>query len=212
MRIHHRVEEAVLGSIVSGARQRNVGASQELIDRHLPPPRLGYADVCDDAELLDADLDVFLDDFDQRQGNLAGYFRIRMGQRQGEFVVANSSSASDTLTGATSEAASDITLHSMTMDGDMMKMAPVEGGLEVPAGGNVALSPMGFHLMMVGMEQPFVAAPAPVLLERLVLLAQGGVGARDEKRAQGAIRGDVGRHEPQPRTLGRADPIRSDPV
>src|SRR5205814_10700328 len=68
-----------------------VGASQELIDRHLPPPRLGYADVCDDAELLDADLDVFLDDFDQRQGNLAGYFRIRMGQRQGEFVVANSS-------------------------------------------------------------------------------------------------------------------------
>jgi copper(I)-binding protein len=70
--------------------------------------------------------------------------------------VANTGTASDTLLGATSEAASDISLHSMTMDGDMMKMAPVEGGLEVPAGGSVALAPMGYHLMMVGMEQPFV--------------------------------------------------------
>lgn len=71
-------------------------------------------------------------------------------------VVSNTGAAPDTLIGATSEAASDISLHSMTMDGNMMKMAPVEGGLEVPAGGSVALSPMGFHVMMTGMEQPFV--------------------------------------------------------
>lgn len=74
----------------------------------------------------------------------------------GYLTINNSGGGADTLTGASSEAASDIGIHSMAMNGDMMEMKPVEGGLEVPAGGRVTLDPMGYHLMLTGMEQPFV--------------------------------------------------------
>jgi copper(I)-binding protein len=73
------------------------------------------------------------------------------------FSVANRGSEADTLLGASSEAASDIGLHSMTMNGQVMEMAPIEGGLAIPPGGSTALAPMGNHLMLTGMEQPFIA-------------------------------------------------------
>ncbi|GLS48752.1 hypothetical protein GCM10007885_15960 [Methylobacterium gnaphalii] len=44
-------------------------------------------------------------------------------------------------------------IHSMTMEGGVMKMAPVEGGLAVPAGGSVALKPGGLHLMFLDLKQ-----------------------------------------------------------
>jgi copper(I)-binding protein len=79
-------------------------------------------------------------------------------------TVANAASAPDTLLGASSEAASDITLHAMRMDGNVMTMTPVEGGLEVPAGGSVTLAPMGLHLMLTGMAQPFVAGQCVAMM------------------------------------------------
>ena len=69
--------------------------------------------------------------------------------------IANTGSAADSLTGASSAAATDITLHQMRMNGNVMEMSAVEGGLAVPAGGSVALDPMGYHLMLTGMTQPF---------------------------------------------------------
>lgn len=71
-------------------------------------------------------------------------------------TVSNAGTVGDTFMGATTAAASDAALHSMGMKGNVMQMAPVEGGLEVPPGGSVVLSPMGYHLMLTGMEQPFV--------------------------------------------------------
>lgn len=71
-------------------------------------------------------------------------------------TIANSGSAADTLTGVSSAAASDVAVHEMKMNGQVMEMAPVEGGLPIPAGGSVSLSPMGYHLMVTGMTQPFV--------------------------------------------------------
>ena len=72
----------------------------------------------------------------------------------GYLTIANSGASSDTLTGATSQAAT-IEIHNMTMEGDVMKMAPVEGGLDIPAGGTVALAPMGYHLMFTQIGVPF---------------------------------------------------------
>ncbi|MBI4922146.1 MAG: copper chaperone PCu(A)C [Devosia nanyangense] len=72
------------------------------------------------------------------------------------FTVVNAGAAADTLLGATSEAAADIGAHQMKMNGDVMEMSPVEGGLEIPAGGAVQLAPGGYHLMLTGMDQPFV--------------------------------------------------------
>ena len=73
----------------------------------------------------------------------------------GYMVITNSGAAADRLTGVTSEAASNVDIHQMKMNGDVMEMAAVEGGLEVPAGGSVELAPGGYHLMMTGIEQPF---------------------------------------------------------
>lgn len=72
-------------------------------------------------------------------------------------TVTNSGSAADTFLGATSEAATHADLHSMSMNGDVMEMALIEGGLAVPAGGSVRLESMGSHLMLTGLEQQFVA-------------------------------------------------------
>ncbi len=73
----------------------------------------------------------------------------------GYFTIANSGTEADTLTGASSEAATDIGIHQMTMNGQVMEMSAVEDGLPIPAGGSVALTPDGFHLMMTGMPTPF---------------------------------------------------------
>ncbi len=70
--------------------------------------------------------------------------------------IANAGSDPDTLTGASSDAAKDITLHQMSMNGNVMEMAAVEGGLAVPAGGSVSLDPMGYHLMLTGMAHQFL--------------------------------------------------------
>lgn len=39
-------------------------------------------------------------------------------------------------------------LHDMTMDGNVMKMAPIEGGLAVPAGATVEFKSGGKHVML----------------------------------------------------------------
>ena len=42
----------------------------------------------------------------------------------------------------------------MTMDNGVMKMRPVEGGLEIKPGETVKLKPSGFHVMLVDLKQP----------------------------------------------------------
>lgn len=72
-------------------------------------------------------------------------------------VIHNAGSAADTLTGATTGAASDTALHQMSMNGQVMQMSELPGGLPVPAGGSVSLDPMGDHLMLTGLGGPLVA-------------------------------------------------------
>jgi copper(I)-binding protein len=42
----------------------------------------------------------------------------------------------------------------MKMEGNVMRMREVEGGLAIPPGATVALAPGGFHLMMMGLKVP----------------------------------------------------------
>lgn len=76
------------------------------------------------------------------------------GQVAGAYLTITSSGG-DTLLGATSAAASAVALHHMSMNGNVMQMSPVEGGLAIPAGGEVTLDTMHDHLMLTGMDQPF---------------------------------------------------------
>ncbi len=50
----------------------------------------------------------------------------------------------------------------MTMDGGVMKMRPVAGGLEIKPGEKVELKPDGFHLMFKSLKQPLMSCPASI--------------------------------------------------
>ena len=83
----------------------------------------------------------------------------------GYLEIANSASADDRVVGVSSPRAARVEIHEMSMDGGVMRMRAVEGGLSAPAGGRVALAPGGLHLMFFGVTQPFVEGESiPVTL------------------------------------------------
>jgi copper(I)-binding protein len=63
------------------------------------------------------------------------------------------SATGDRLTGASTSAAQKTELHTMTMDGNVMKMRQVDG-IDLPAGQAVTLKPGGYHIMLTGLAQP----------------------------------------------------------
>lgn len=70
----------------------------------------------------------------------------------------------DHLTGASTPAAERAEVHETRMQDGVMRMRPVES-LEVPAGGMVALTPGGLHLMLMGLKHPLKAGETfPVTL------------------------------------------------
>lgn len=82
----------------------------------------------------------------------------------GFFTVANTGTAGDKLLSATSPRAKSIEIHEMAMEGTKMTMRPTQG-LDVPAGGSVALNEKGNHLMFIGVDKPFKDGEAiPVTL------------------------------------------------
>lgn len=81
-------------------------------------------------------------------------------------LLVNGGKAEDRLLGGSTPVAARVEVHSMTMDGGVMRMRPVTGGLAIPAGGRVALKPGGYHLMLIGLKQPLRrGAMVPVTLD-----------------------------------------------
>ncbi|GJE40220.1 copper chaperone PCu(A)C [Methylobacterium persicinum] len=72
----------------------------------------------------------------------------------GYLSVTNTGAEPDTLTGGTFDEAGSVEIHSMSMEGGVMKMAPVENGLVVKPGETVTLKPGGLHLMFLGLKDP----------------------------------------------------------
>lgn len=68
--------------------------------------------------------------------------------------IANSGRTPVRLVGASTPAAARVEIHTMSMEGGVMRMRPVVGGLVVPAGGQVRLAPGGLHLMLIGLKGP----------------------------------------------------------
>ena len=58
------------------------------------------------------------------------------------------------LVGGSSPAAGVTEIHEMKMDGDVMKMRAVAGGLDLPAGKAVELKPGGYHVMLMDLKAP----------------------------------------------------------
>ena len=69
-------------------------------------------------------------------------------------TVTNAGTAADRLTGGSTPVADDVQVHTVDMTDGIMRMRQLNGGLEVPAEGNVTLKPGGFHIMLIGLKQP----------------------------------------------------------
>ncbi|MDP1730205.1 MAG: copper uptake system-associated protein [Devosia sp.] len=102
----------------------------------------------------------------------------------GFLTIVNKGGEADRLIGAASPVAEKVQLHQMKMEGDVMKMAELEHGIEIPAGETVVLAPGGLHIMFMGLKQAFEegsAIPVTLTFEKAgtveVQLQVGAVGA-----------------------------------
>lgn len=72
----------------------------------------------------------------------------------GFLTITNSAKSADTLTGGSSPIAARVEVHTMSMDGGVMRMRPLKDGLALPAGQTVALKPGSLHIMLTGLKRP----------------------------------------------------------
>ncbi|MFJ3057759.1 copper chaperone PCu(A)C [Herbaspirillum sp. NPDC087042] len=84
--------------------------------------------------------------------------------------IENKGSAPDRLVGVSSPVAKSGEIHTMSMEGNLMKMREVEGGLEVKPGQKIAMQPgNGYHIMLMGLSRPLKAGekvPATLTFEK----------------------------------------------
>jgi copper(I)-binding protein len=69
-------------------------------------------------------------------------------------IVTNKGTEADRLIGGSTSVAGRFEMHRMLMEQGVMKMRPVEGGLEIKAGQTVEFKPGSFHIMLMGLKQP----------------------------------------------------------
>jgi copper(I)-binding protein len=70
----------------------------------------------------------------------------------GYVTIHNTGSEDDRLVSASTDVAKKTEIHTMTMDGGVMRMRPLTDGVVIPAGAKVALKPGGEHIMIMGLK------------------------------------------------------------
>jgi copper(I)-binding protein len=78
------------------------------------------------------------------------------GNSAAYMILRNNGDTADRLLKAESDAANAVELHKTTMEGNMMKMAPVEN-IEIPAKGQAELKPGDLHVMLIGLKRELKA-------------------------------------------------------
>ena len=69
-------------------------------------------------------------------------------------TITNNGKTPDRVSCVSSDASAQCQIHTMTMENGVMKMRPVEGGLEIKPGETVMLKPSSFHVMLVEPQAP----------------------------------------------------------
>lgn len=72
----------------------------------------------------------------------------------GYMTITNKGDAPERVSCVSDDASGQCQIHSMSMEGGVMKMRPVEGGLEIKPGESVALKPGGNHMMFLALKHP----------------------------------------------------------
>jgi Uncharacterized protein conserved in bacteria len=74
----------------------------------------------------------------------------------GYMKITNSGTAPDRLVGGSTDISGSFEVHEMKMDGGVMRMRPVAGGLEIKPGQTVTFDPSGYHVMFVDLKKQLV--------------------------------------------------------
>lgn len=69
------------------------------------------------------------------------------------FQIQNKGTTADKLVGGTFSHAKEVQIHEMKMDMDRMMMRQINF-IEIPPNGSVELKPGGYHLMLMGLDNP----------------------------------------------------------
>lgn len=103
----------------------------------------------------------------------------------GYLRITNTGTTADRLVGGTFARSGAVQVHEMSMANGMMTMRELPGGLEIPAGKSVELSPGGYHLMFMGLKEPLKegeTVSGTLTFEKAgsvdVSFAVGGIGAK----------------------------------
>lgn len=72
----------------------------------------------------------------------------------GFMTITNTGSQDDRLLGASSDISAMVQIHTMKMEGDVMKMEELAEGVPIPAGATVELKPKSLHIMFMGLKVP----------------------------------------------------------
>lgn len=70
----------------------------------------------------------------------------------GYMTITNEGDRPDRLVGGDAPFAGRVEIHEMAMDGDVMRMREIEGGLAIGPGETVTLEPGGFHVMFMDLS------------------------------------------------------------
>lgn len=71
----------------------------------------------------------------------------------GYLKLTNTGATADRLVGGSSEIAGRVEFHEMALSGGVMRMRPLNGGLEIKPGQTVELAPGGYHMMFMDLKR-----------------------------------------------------------
>lgn len=86
-------------------------------------------------------------------GEGMGEMEMAGGPVSAAYMTITNGGAADRLLKAEGDVAASIELHTMIEENGVMQMRPVEGGIEVPANGDLVLKPGGYHIMLIGVQR-----------------------------------------------------------
>lgn len=114
------------------------------------------------------------------------------GQNATGAFMSISATETTRLIGVASPVAGVAEVHEMKMDGGVMKMRAVEGGLEIPAGKTVELKSGGYHVMLMDLKAALPKASTVPLT--LVFKDAKGVESRLELKLPVAVAAATHKH------------------
>ena len=106
-------------------------------------------------------------------------------------TITNDGEEDDVLQAVRSPKAERVEVHQTKMGDDgIMRMRPVEDGLPIPAGDDVALAPGGYHVMVIGLSESLAEGDKLSLTLEFAKGRPGrdrGSGPQDRRRARSSL-------------------------